>query len=423
MPVFQIEMLWDCRTCKAVRNRGLEKHCKSCGHPKDEKDREYIPDHVTVADAIHGEAEADAEAGPDWSCKFCASLQSTRHACCTECGVPKGQGERPRSATDVEAAATFDAGTGDRLDPHSPEDTPIPPLPTIKPPSLPSPVVEIAPEPWEAIAFSPRARLRRFLLVLGMSLPVILLGWLLLRTTIHGVVVESVSWHHEIEIERYKIFHREGWTIEPASFGVQDQGPRVHHHDHVLVGSHREDYTAREACGEDCTTVAGSCYTTSVTCTSNNNGAATCRGGDRTCSPDRQSCSTRYCDVAKTRTVDDYEDQPRYQDWYTWNVWDWGHDRVVAATGATTETRWPSEAELTPDHLAYGEKERLGKKAVQYDILFTECPSDGKGKSESWILNPKTEDEFKRYPPASRWRIKTGTVHGIEVLGPWEGTR
>jgi hypothetical protein len=110
MPEFEIEMLWDCRFCKQKLNRGLQRHCRNCGHPKDDLDREYMPTHVSLRDALLGDKEALAKAGVDWKCKHCGSLQNPLHKCCTDCGVPQGQGAKPWDVRTV--AATFDPITG-----------------------------------------------------------------------------------------------------------------------------------------------------------------------------------------------------------------------------------------------------------------------------------------------------------------------
>ena len=86
MTTYTIEMLWTCHVCKQERNRGLARHCRNCGHPKDEHDEEFFPDDLTKA-IDDRDALLKAAAGPDWKCKYCGSLQGALNKCCTECGV------------------------------------------------------------------------------------------------------------------------------------------------------------------------------------------------------------------------------------------------------------------------------------------------------------------------------------------------
>jgi hypothetical protein len=231
--------------------------------------------------------------------------------------------------------------------------------------------------------------------------------WLIFRTRIVDVKVSAVHWSHAVKIDRWQIWHRDGWYPDRSAFNIHDEGPRIHHYDHVLVGHHTESVTSSSQCGEDCTTVRGACRTTPVSCSSNKNGSATCTGGDRECDPDTRSCSPRTCNVS----VPDYEDQPRYQDYYDWNVWDWGYNRTVTHSGADLSESWPSDNELQPFHLNDGEREREAGRVAEHRIVFT----NGRG-DETWNLTPSTCDEFQRYPVGAHHRIKVGLAHGVEVL-------
>ena len=147
-------------------------------------------------------------------------------------------------------------------------------------------------------------------------------------------------------------------------------------------------------------------------CTSNTNGSATCTGGDTVCTGGDRVCSTRYCNEPRTRTVDDYEDQPRYRDWYSWRVWDWGPQRVVRVGGATTETFWPSEQQIALNvGLLPGEKEREGGRTEKYEVKFI-------GDGETYTLTPKNDGEFKSFVVGRKYRLKVGVAHGVEVLPP-----
>lgn len=464
-------MLWTCRVCRSADNRGLHKHCTNCGKPKDERDVERFPDDLSESNALSGEDQRKALAGPDWKCKFCGTLQNSLGRCCAECGCDKETGEKPwqysgpgkvtedldtgrKSTTGVpptvverrfaKSKATIDvdlfrapARTDDPVvTPWEPTDQPKPKARPPEPERIfaestggyrDPPAVETAPPVEREFVpntgsyrdppkiFIPRTPLHRrpgFLRNVGVLAAVVglaLVLWLVFRTKVVDARVTTVSWQHDVIVDRYQVYRREGWDSDPGAFEVHDEGRRVHHYDHVQVGSHRESYQESYTCGQTCTTVKGSCYTTSRTCTSNKNGTATCTGGDRVCSPDTKSCVDKTCTRTAYRTVPDYEDQPRYRTWYSWKVWDWGYNRTVRAAGSSMETRWPADAELQPLGLAPGEQERHRRQE-----LYSVTLSDSK---DSWTIKPKSEPDFQRFPPGSRFKLKVGIANGVTVLG------
>lgn len=467
-------MLWTCRVCRSADNRGLHKHCTNCGKPKDERDVERFPEDLSEDNALSGEDVREALAGPDWKCKFCGTLQNSLGRCCAECGCDKETGEKPwrysgpghitedvdtgrksvtgvaptvveRRFTKSKAAIDVDpfrapARTDEPVvTPREPAEPPRPKVPRPAPPEdapervfAPNtggyrdpPAVE-APVEREFVpntgsyrdppqVFIPKTPLhrrpgvRRGAAVLAVALFTVLTLWLIFRTKVVDAKVTAVSWQHDVIVDRYQVYRKEGWDSDPGAFEVHDEGRRVHHYDHVKVGSHRESYQESYTCGQTCRTIKGSCTRTPRTCTSNKNGTATCTGGDNVCSPDTESCTPKTCTRTAYRTVDDYEDQPRYRTWYSWKVWEWGYNRTVRAAGSSMETRWPSDAELQPPGLAPGEQERH-RRAESYSVTF----SDSK---DSWTVKPKSEGDFQRFPPGSRFKLKVGIANGVTVLG------
>lgn len=100
MPTYQIEMLWKCAQCPAhTINRGLSRHCSNCGHPKDDKCEEFFPDDISEASAIQDTSQLKlAQAGPDWKCKYCESLQTSTGPFCSNCGADRATGGKPWQA-------------------------------------------------------------------------------------------------------------------------------------------------------------------------------------------------------------------------------------------------------------------------------------------------------------------------------------
>jgi hypothetical protein len=401
MPVFEIEMLWDCHVCQAKGNHGLEKHCRNCGHPKDDQDREYMPERVSYADALEGEKQRRAEAGPDWKCKYCGSLQSSLNKCCTECGVPQGA-DAKKSWTAQTEDATFDAGTG-RQTSHSAH------IEQIEAPVVPgSQPITAAPVTREPPRRERASHARGIGIVALSILALSVVFWFLLRTKIVDARVTAVSWVHAVKIERRAIHHHEDWDPFEGAFNVTTTS-KFHHYDKVKVGEHTETSKIPFDCR--CTTIKGHCSITPVSCTSNKNGTARCSGGDKVCDPDTEKCETCYKD--KRETVEDFEDRPVYRDYYNYDLWEWDYNRTVQRAGSTVDEAWPSPDELKPTSLGEGETEREeeGGRFTEHHVSFT----DG---HDQWTLSPSSCQEFERYPPGGHWRIKVGLARGVEVLGP-----
>ncbi len=372
MPTDIIEMFWGCTVCNA-ENKGRFKTCQSCGAPRTEDSPEWMPDDISPMAAVKDPTLLKKfKGGADWKCKYCDSSQFRADGYCAQCGSPQTDSTAEKPAKKAPA--------------------------TTPPPTI----VDKSYHKSERVKYGAIAGTIIAVLVISM--------FLLFRTKIVDIKVSAVAWTYTVKVDRYQVWKREGWDPDPSAFNTHDEGRRVHHYEHVRVGSHIENYTVQVACGQDCRTIKGSCYTTPRSCTSNKNGSATCTGGDRVCSPDTQSCTTRYCSEPRTRTVDDYEDQPRYRTWYSWNVWDWGFNRNVVTNGNTIETHWPSPEQI---HLGVGlapqEKEREAGRTEKYNVTFS-------AKKDTYQYEPKSLTDSQRFGLGSAHRIKVGVAHGVEVL-------
>lgn len=81
------EGAWDCPACGRERIPGPQKYCGSCGSPRGEDIKFYLPDDARV---IEDAAEqARAQSGPDWSCQFCGGDNPGFNEFCSGCGSPK----------------------------------------------------------------------------------------------------------------------------------------------------------------------------------------------------------------------------------------------------------------------------------------------------------------------------------------------
>lgn len=408
---YTIEMLWACSTCGTKGNRGLDRFCPTCGKPKEDKDREYFPDDISEANALSGEKGRLARAGVDWKCYHCGSLQSAVNRYCTRCGSGTGKiNWKPHSDSEVMVSESLGKREVSSFSdsPVNPEPEEEPDLETVREPdkkhSPPNP-----PQAVDQEVYLPKYKVDpRPFLILGAVLLLFWVLYLLFWPKEVDVEIVDSSWHHAVVIDRYHIVGKEGWVPAISAMNTKPLGLRFHHYDHIRVGSHTEIYTESVQCGQMCRTVPGSCSTTPRTCISNQNGTATCSGGQMTCSPSTQVCSPQYCPVLRSRVVDDYRDEPRYQMWYGWDEWEWTNRfRQVVRQGKGKDTYWPTREESMIS-LAPGEEERNVRES-SYTVVFGR---DGK----RWEYRPRVEGEYLKLLEQKEHRIRVSVAGRTEVL-------
>jgi hypothetical protein len=372
---------------------------------------EFFPDDISIRAALHGHQQELANAGPDWCCRYCGpppALNSALNKCCNECGADKETGSKQWETTDQ--TATLDLETG-RVSVSATSSVTMG-----EAPSTPEQQIERHVERYErttsAVYGNSRVRSRstqvswqegdsgirvpkkRSYLVPAIAAGVVLLGmlmWLIFRTKEADVSVTATHWDRQVFIDRWQVFHREGFDTDPDAFNVVDLGERYV----------RTDQVNPHDC--NCKDIPKSCTTTPVTCTKNKNGTADCSGGDTTCTP-----ASRQCDTC-------YDDKKIYAEYYSWDVWDWLYNRTVTHScdepaSVCNRPVWPTDAELVPPvALQPGEKER-NHREEHYTVVFTE--KDG----STHDFHPRSESELLAHPMKSKAHIKYGIMHGVEVL-------
>lgn len=383
---------------------GRHKNCTNCGAPRRPECPEWMPDDISSSAAVRDPGLLSKfRLGPDWKCRYCDSSQYKADGTCGRCGASQSEGTPDPTVTSKPAASSLGARPRPRKDVVQ---IPSPAQSVYRnnsPPTILDEPEFVPPKsrPWDNPKFV------RYGVGGVLALGLALLAYFLFSTHEVTARVDSVAWTRTVAVQRYQINRHEGWTPDRDAITVQNLGSRVHHYDHVAVGSHREPYIDTYSCGQDCRTVPGSCYTTSRSCTSNRNGSATCSGGDTVCSSSQQECSTRYCTRTLYRTVTDYEDQPRYRDWYAWNVWEWTHNRNLVARGTTITVHTPTEA--TAPVLSFGQSERLLPPSTEYEVHL----SNGK---EQVDYKPTDEKEFLLFGPDSQHTLRTGILRSTELI-------
>lgn len=366
----QIEMTWRCSSCSA-KNLGRFKVCQSCRNPKDGSEEYEMPaDPSTAASVTEESLLRMALAGPDWRCAYCGSDQRRSDKGCASCGASALEGE------------------------EASEKAP----PPVRQPAASRP----APAPTGR-----RTGLGTWLVlfVLGSCFASAgvssVVRWNRNRPRDHAAVVSDVRWERTIAVERYQSRPHEGFKGElpDGAFDLVSLGQKQHHIEQVFDhnetehysievpdGYRTESYQDRQSCGEDCTTRSQSC---SEKCTSNKNGFASCK---QVCSGGGRSCTTKYCNVTKTRQiaktrsesrtrqVPRYRPEPRFAEAFSYRQWEWLPARTVVAKGTDVNVRWPQTNGGQP--LAAGEKEREQRSesyrvTLHFDDVFVSiAPAD-----------------------------------------------
>jgi hypothetical protein len=454
MPTDVVELLWQCpiTNCKTIVP-GLTKECPKCGRFRTDEEADIWPGDISHAAALKDAAKIKAGlASPDWRCAYCGASERATDGNCVRCGSKKSEGREVSTPTTI--AEGDEDGNVRRIFsvqknrvtkgqplifrmPAAIRDMPVhvvigedalndlpkveasDPFPPTAQQSAAAWVRRQAPPPADTWVAPPPplrggfggflAGLTRMQLVaggVGTSFCLIgLLVWWLFHTRVVDVEVKSAHWERVIHVDRYAVHGHDGFDPPSNAFEVNDLGQRVHHHDHVLVGHHDEHYTERVSCGQDC---RQDCRTTPRNCTSNKNGSATCTGGDAVCS---DVCTTKYCNEDRTRTVDDYEDQPRYREYYSWKAWEWAHERDAVVGGFfAKDVAWPTQDQhRIGEGLSAGQQERVAGREESFDVTFF-------GDSDTWTYHPKSVEEFAKLPLNSAHRIQVNHAGSIVVL-------
>lgn len=369
---WQIEMLWRCSTCPPkTENRGRDKSCKNCGAPKKESDKFYMPgDTRHEARVTDRDQLDDAHAGPDWSCRYCNSAQRRNDGECARCGVPQEQGVAKGHPAPPSTESEGNSHTAGTRESHRPRRQ------TRK---IPKHVLVV-------------------LAVVAVAAVAVVL-YFLLRTKEVDAVVTAVHWSHQVDVEKYQVVSDDGFSPPGDAFETVSNGTRWHHDDKVPDGTHTEKYTVQVACGQTCRPIAKSC---STSCSDNKNGYSTCK---ETCTGGGESCSTKYCNEQRTKTVQDYKNVPVYRPYYSWKAWRWRPNRTLNTSGDSLETNWPDASPSIP--LLPGEQER-STTHPSYSVTFS------KGK-DSWDYSPDNLNEFEKFKKGQSFHLKVSLV-SVQVL-------
>ena len=327
---------WDCPVCGSKGIRGDVTNCPSCGRARGEV--QFYMKGYTEGETREENERADVEyldeeqakyvsKNPDWYCSFCNSLNSDNAEFCSNCGSSRADSEanyfemlqKKKEREAAEAAARPQVSSSQQKPSRSP---------------------------------------MKVLLVILLAI-IALFVWLNGNKTAGDLTVTGLQWARNINIEENRMYQESGWEL-PAGAEQTDARSELHHYDNVL--SHYENVEVQRS------RQVVDHYETYYTYTDNGNGTFT------EVPHERPVYTTEYYTETVRQPV--YQQVPRYQTKYYYNIWRWTPSRDVAAAGEDHNTYWP-EVEL-------GENEREGQRTEAY--AFTVEHRKNKGAPETYRL-------------------------------------
>ncbi len=394
------EAEWTCSSCGRTPIPGSVKVCPSCAHPKDASETYQEPGQrgrYLTASELAQQGVDPAQHLSDETCEYCGAKIKPGTQICPHCNanlVEVGYTSRqcPTCQHETNEMTCPACGTATVMKGQKPVAAAPLPHPTAKPQSF-------------------FARLG----VWGLFLAILVCGCLGLGAAIisqavanrpQPVTVTDVYWKRTILLEEYKYNERGDWTLPPTADLISTE-EAIHHYNDILTGYVEQCHTesqqvgSRQECGyeQSCQSVSVYDYTETV-CYDD----GTC--DDHDVYTTEQQCSDEYVcedvpnyqDVQVCEDVPQYIQEPVYQTYYTFNIWEWVIMDPVVAEGHDHNLYWP---EVTTSDAV---REQNNGRIETCTITVT----DKDGYNSEYTVPC---EEFGRYERGTMWeRDYSGTL-------------
>lgn len=320
---------WDCAYCDTKAIRGDQETCSMCAHARDEDITFYRLEEKE--ESVEGdEALARHQAGADWVCAFCQTLNDARLEACRQCSASREQSEKNY----LEARAQKEA--------------------------------KAAPKAPKVSAPPPQKKSSKMGLWLGLGAAALLLaggGYWMTRTVPVAYEVKSVHWERSIPVERYQWVKATHWEDEMVGDDIERLAERqkLHHTERRQVGTKKETYQENEkvktGTREECNTTYES----------------TGSGASKKVKKCRDVPVYENRKVTRTRTVPVHQDFPIMKTEVDYRSKVFAARDVAKASGDDNAPKWPDPK------LGAGEdakKDREGKREARYDVNLKRAGGD-----------------------------------------------
>lgn len=392
------ESEWTCSSCGRTPIPGSVKVCPSCAHPKDASETYQEPGargrYLSPSELAERGVDP-AQHLSDETCEYCGGKIKPGTPICPHCN-----------------ANLVDVGYTSRQCPNCQQETNEMSCPACGAATVVKGVRPIA----AAVKPVSRPASRSAFMGIGLGVAALLLvcgfcviaGFALLWATDQPepVTVMDVHWQRTILLEEYKYNERGDWAL-PATADLISTEEKIHHYNDVLTGyveqCHMESQLAgsRQECGyeQSCQSVSVYDYTETV-CYDD----GTC--DDRDVYRTEQQCQDEYVcedvpnyqDVQVCQDVPQYIQEPVYQPWYTFNIWEWVVTEPVVAEGNNLSPVWPDVPQS--DTI----REQTNGRTETCTLTLT-------GEEDNSYTYDIPCTEFGRYERGTRWeRDYSGTL-------------
>lgn len=375
-----VENKWRCSSCGS-ENLGRHMECQNCRNPKDSGEADDAPDASAPA-VSDPELLRLATQGANWVCEFCGGQVRNEHGRCVKnCGAP-------RAEPPVDPELTARAARAAREESVPPEVSSPPRSRHSRPPPTTVPGPGRTYPDRNKPLFPTRTWFIIAGVVGGLGSLIGLITFLVMPWEVDARVT-SIAWVFTSDLHQKTLEHAEGWGHRSDAFNVSCNQKLKTHRD---CNPHQcNPYSESYEC--NCSSHSCDCTTT---CRNNKNGFSTCSEHCGTC----RSCDT--CTRTAYRTC--YERCPVYDDWCTYDYYDWPITRTLTTTGNAHDEHWP-------DLEASGPDQRVDKRSG-----FTVEFADAKHVSDPWSYSPSDMLEFKLFDSNARWHIEVNRLGHVTPL-------
>ncbi len=371
--------LWDCEYCKTrdifARNpRNPEQridHCPNCGaaipEPIDVETRGHegnpykTPSEGQWTQLLDAFSAQQGEAGPDWACPACSSMNSDLHSHCVSCGHARGEDPREKEVTED----TMDREVTARDTPSSTEERPpqeaIPPHLSKRDAGIEQETCRH--EPTVSSHGHHRSKaLPVFACFAALATCIWLVWFFFFSASDVQVEVTGLSWERKIAVEDFAPRQSGAWKGTVPSDAYNEQETRkVHHYNKVQTGTkvvkHQRSRRVQSGTRQECST--------------ENKGNGIIK---RTCHSVPEYKTEYYTD----RDIEPvYRDDPVYETWVDYTVNRWKFSRWITASGNNHDAHWPETTiRSTESTIPNIGDERLGERTEHYTVRLREIDSD-----------------------------------------------
>ena len=323
-----IRMMWDCVQCGCTGISGPDLLCPSCGHPRPQGVKFYLPAHPETAPVVTDPAELQrAHAGPDIICGYCGASNSALNSKCHQCGAPLdgshrqpthryGHQQFPTSGDNTPGEApivTHRESASDYTATYQPRES-----------SLTGNFSSASVGSWLS---SHQHRLISVGAIGAVIAIMAFIAFMLLRVQTDNVRVSAFSWQRTIFSEEYRTIREEDWSV-PAGGRQVSSYTTIRTYvpvlDHYQPSSrqvaHQVEHTDYRTCYED----SGNGYAESYDCS-----------------------TTSYTTEYTTEYYDEpvYRHDPVYDTKYVYDIDKWVATPIQTTSGQDQKPYWPSAYE------------------------------------------------------------------------------